>query len=800
MVGFSSGPSGGEQLQFIVDIVTGDQSGIDSLDQLKARVLQLDQVLKAQTKSAQESYQAFQQMGRIDASSWHGALPAMTELERVTKSAKDSFKDFADQGLTSTTKAINENSTGISKWLVNAGNIHGIFSNMQGALANLNPAFQVLGQSIQEVGFGIAGIAQGGLGAAFGVANIAAAAFKTFTDLGKASGDFYNEMRTGAAVMGMTEQQTYTLRTAMELSGASVGQLQIFIQRLTKAQEDLASGTDNVASRALRKLNVAVVDNNGNLRSSYDLLIDVQRALAAMTNEQERNALTSELAGMRSREVNALMRDFNLTLDQSKDLLKEHGDLFVDIDKKQNAYNLQQAKMKIQWAEITNSVGPSYNDMLKHISDAAEAVGNAFTALNDGPMGRFTSMVGLAASNLAALLSGMLQVQGIASAFAGLFGFGGSKAPTGKFVDTEDSWGGPGSIAGKSSTATVTDARAREIWRLQHPNEEDPWAKDSAPYDIDKFKPKGGTGPATGYSGLMAQQLDLPAARAAFDQFTQGFRGAGGPDFGKGNIDLNSLPKIKNADGSTSTVRSIGVELDGITYLIPTAIDGKIVGNDAAIEAFKQTGRYLGKFASEEEATQYAVELHNKEAAKLDMPRDFIFSAQKGKATINEWTMANKEWDEVLQKVRLEELRTKIAITDLRLAGDHSSQTFLDMEARLTGLGEAETYLSMKRHEALDGYSVDIEALRQSMQNARQVTRALVIDIQGHSTPQGRSQIAKDAVGNDFMTQMVGSRQAPGGSIQFHNHGVVTTPEVADWFAQMLSAMQRAGRTQLSGT
>lgn len=680
MVGFSTGPSGGEQLQLIVDIVTGDQSGLESLDQMKARVLQLDQVIKAMSKSAQESYQAFQQMGRIDASSWHGALPAMTEVERVTKSAKDSFKDFAEQGLVPATKAVNENSTGISKWLVNAANIHGTFANIQGTLASISPMFKEFGAATQEIGFGIAGIAMGGMSAVLGIANIATAGVRMFADMGHQAGEFYNQLILQSNVMGMTIEQTFQLQTAMELAGGHVNQITIFSQRLTKAMEDLQSGTDNVASRALKDLGVSITDDNGMLRDTYSVLIDVMRALNGMTNETQQTATAGALLGLRGRESLAVIRDLNTLIPQANDLIARHGNVTDGAAEHQKKYNAAQEELKFQWLDLTTGVGPAWINVQQGIIEKVNDAIHPVRTLTQAWANLREQMSLLAQGDLKGYYNYMPQPGSAAyPPFSGV--------PEGDYKDKPF-----GSITRPGAK------RPTQPWEL------DSSESGSAPYDIGKFT-GGSKGPATGYSGLMAQQLDLPAAKAAFEEFAHG-----------------------------------------------------------------------------------------------PYPKEFVFNAQKGKQAIQEWTMANKEWDEVLQKVRLEELHTKIAITDLRLAGDHSSQTFLDMEARLTGLGEAETYLNMKRHEAMDGYSTDIEALRQSMQNARTVTRALVIDIQGRSTPQGRSQIAKDAVGNDFMTQMVGSRQAPGGSIQFHNHGVVTTPEVADWFAQMLSAMQRAGRTQLSGT
>lgn len=84
----------------------------------------------------------------------------------------------------------------------------------------------------------------------------------------------------------------------------------------------------------------------------------------------------------------------------------------------------------------------------------------------------------------------------------------------------------------------------------------------------------------------------------------------------KGNIDLNSRPVVKNADGSISTVRSMSVNFDGKEVLIPTvAADGSgVLSDEEAIQQYLQTGQHLGKFNTPEQASAYAEQLHNEQA------------------------------------------------------------------------------------------------------------------------------------------------------------------------------------------
>ncbi len=83
-----------------------------------------------------------------------------------------------------------------------------------------------------------------------------------------------------------------------------------------------------------------------------------------------------------------------------------------------------------------------------------------------------------------------------------------------------------------------------------------------------------------------------------------------------GNIDLQHRPRVQNADGTTSTIRSISFGIDGKEVLMPTVSeDGRIMSDDEALATYKRTGKHLGIFNTPEEATAYGQRLHEEQAA-----------------------------------------------------------------------------------------------------------------------------------------------------------------------------------------
>lgn len=91
------------------------------------------------------------------------------------------------------------------------------------------------------------------------------------------------------------------------------------------------------------------------------------------------------------------------------------------------------------------------------------------------------------------------------------------------------------------------------------------------------------------------------------------------------NIDVESLPQVRNripGEGGISTVRSMGVNLDGAETLLPTVIEGKLAptaeqAEKDAINYYRRTGKHLGKYATPAASENAAQLLHEREALRI---------------------------------------------------------------------------------------------------------------------------------------------------------------------------------------
>lgn len=82
-------------------------------------------------------------------------------------------------------------------------------------------------------------------------------------------------------------------------------------------------------------------------------------------------------------------------------------------------------------------------------------------------------------------------------------------------------------------------------------------------------------------------------------------------------------PVINNPDGSYSTERNMVAGFDGVSYIIPTIVNGQELTRDQALEHFRKTGEHFGGYASDDDALNAEKAQHDITERYYDKLRQF---------------------------------------------------------------------------------------------------------------------------------------------------------------------------------
>jgi len=146
-------------------------------------------------------------------------------------------------------------------------------------------------KNFARIGAGVSEISRVARYGFLGVTAAIAGSVYAFTKMG----DTIHKMsiRTGVAATELS-----ALGYAAQISGAELDTVERSLRYLSARMMDAETGLAE-AKRAFDELDVSIVDTEGNLRPTIDVLIDVADKIAVMTNETEKSALAGEIFGMR---------------------------------------------------------------------------------------------------------------------------------------------------------------------------------------------------------------------------------------------------------------------------------------------------------------------------------------------------------------------------------------------------------------------------------------------------------------------------------------------------------------------
>lgn len=143
-----------------------------------------------------------------------------------------------------------------------------------------------------------------------GFAAVAAAGVAAMVGIGvavKGAIDDFDEMAKTAQKVGLTVEELTRLRYAANMSGVEIGTLTGGVQRLSRNMADVAAGAKGPAAQAFAALGISVVDANGKLRSSQDVLYELADRFASMPDGANKTAMAIAILGKSGAEMIPLL-------------------------------------------------------------------------------------------------------------------------------------------------------------------------------------------------------------------------------------------------------------------------------------------------------------------------------------------------------------------------------------------------------------------------------------------------------------------------------------------------------------
>jgi len=194
---------------------------------------------------------------------------------------------------------LNEQKTGIAGLIESLKNLRGSYDQgvasgggLTGTMGVLNTAFTAMVSPIGLVAVGIGAV----------VASLVA--------LTHGAMEAYREMRQLQTMTGDSVEKTEELKEAFELAGVEASSLQMALFRMSNQVE--------TGGKALERFGINVRDQNGDLKSEGDLLLEVRDYLGELGDASQRNAALLQLFGRAGR---ALGPAFALSKDEMQGLL-----------------------------------------------------------------------------------------------------------------------------------------------------------------------------------------------------------------------------------------------------------------------------------------------------------------------------------------------------------------------------------------------------------------------------------------------------------------------------------------------
>ena len=364
---------------------------------------------------------------------------ALDQARAAAKSAGDGYEDMDDQ--------LSDAADGAEKSGGMIGKLKGIFGDVEGGGKSLG---DMAGDLTGKIGVDLPEGAKKALdaisplGGKFSIITGAAAATaaaiakveEALIDITTESAERATSISNIAETINMSVESTQLWDYVLKSVGSSIEEAQGDLSAFQEKIMEAAEGTGE-AYEMFAKLGVAVQDENGALRETEPVLMDVIKALQLMGDETERNAISSTLLGGTGEKLIPLYNDNSQAIEHLMDRKRELGVLtgeeienlkkvsesMIDYEERtQNAKDTLAKDFAPALVDFNDTAGSLLQDLAQSaersnlvtffgaILDTVRALAPAFEILGSfievfsGVLGSFSIALGLVADGLRIIL------------------------------------------------------------------------------------------------------------------------------------------------------------------------------------------------------------------------------------------------------------------------------------------------------------------------------------------------------------------------------------------------------------
>ena len=361
-------------------------------------------------------------------------------LERQMLTQKDKVEALK-QAVADSAEAYGEADSRTQNWIIQLNNAEAALANTYGEMGRTQTAIENMDKSLDEVSDSTGSAAEGvtslgdvldtvadklgvklpdglskftgGLGkipastaaAAAGIAAVVAAGIKLerkLMDVTKETAAAAKELEALSLQTSVSTTDLQAFQYAEDFIGVSSDQLADSLKDLTTKMSDAANGNEETAAK-FDQLGVSIYDAQGNLRSSYDVFLDVIDGLGEMSNQAERDALAMSLINESAQQLNPLIEQGSGSLKKYADEAENVGYILSNdqlkaltaVDEAQNRLLKSQEAVSKQ---ISAEYAPYMSDALNETRELIEKVGTAL--IDSGAVDAFGSILDSAVSLL----------------------------------------------------------------------------------------------------------------------------------------------------------------------------------------------------------------------------------------------------------------------------------------------------------------------------------------------------------------------------------------------------------------